>query len=90
MIYSRLQTFLYHKYFVDHLIAMLVIGSLMTYYRRKLYFELFEYDMPLVHPEPKVFTFLDSNCTEYENPWKESVRQLVSYNESLDSHVFHN
>ena len=47
-------------------------------FRRKLYAELFEYDMPLMHPEPKVFSFLDSNNSEYENPWKESLRQLVS------------
>ena len=59
-------------------ISTLYLNLCVFVFRRKLYAELFEYDMPLMHPEPKVFSFLDSNNSEYENPWKESLRQLVS------------
>lgn len=43
---------------------------------KKLYQELFEYDLPLLHPQPKVFTFQEKDSKEFENPWKESFRQL--------------
>ncbi|XP_052767786.1 F-box only protein 11-like [Mya arenaria] len=43
---------------------------------RKLYQQIFEYDLPLIRPEPKVFTFLEKDCKDYANPWKESFKQL--------------
>lgn len=47
---------------------------------RTLYQDIFEYDQPLLHPEPRVFNFLDIlpgiKYKEYDNPWKDSFRQL--------------
>lgn len=48
-------------------------------YRKKLYQDVFEYDYPLLHPEPRIFKFLHPQVyCDYDNPWKESFRQLVS------------
>ncbi|KAL3874906.1 hypothetical protein ACJMK2_037858 [Sinanodonta woodiana] len=43
---------------------------------KTLYQDLFEYDLPLLHPEPKVFNFVQLKECALENPWKESFRQL--------------
>lgn len=51
------------------------IGNDLELWKR-LYQRLFEYDLPLLHPEPKVFTFLEKDNKDYEIPWKESFKQL--------------
>ncbi|KAL5009208.1 hypothetical protein ScPMuIL_014789 [Solemya velum] len=43
---------------------------------KTLYQDVFEYDLPLIHPEPKVFKFIQPGDEESENPWKDSFRQL--------------
>ena len=44
---------------------------------KKLYQDVFEYDYPLLHPEPRIFKFLHPQVyCDYDNPWKESFRQL--------------
>ncbi|KAJ8308160.1 hypothetical protein KUTeg_013034, partial [Tegillarca granosa] len=43
---------------------------------KDLYQDVFEYDYPLVHPESRVFRFTPIHENEYENPWKESFKQL--------------
>lgn len=43
---------------------------------RKLYQSLYEYDLPLFHPEPCRFEFERVVDSELANPWKESFRQL--------------
>ena len=40
--------------------------------------EVFEYEAPLMNPEPRVFQFVLSDDPNYDNPWKESFKQLVS------------
>ena len=40
--------------------------------------EVFEYDQPLMNPEPCVFLFVASDDPAYDNPWKESFKHLVS------------
>ena len=45
-----------------------------------MYQDVFEYDYPLMNPEPMVFHFVQPDEQhEYSNPWKESFRQLVSF-----------
>nr|KAI8741402.1 F-box only protein 11-like isoform X1 [Biomphalaria glabrata] len=41
-----------------------------------LYMEVFEYDSPLMNPEPRVFQFVSADDPNYDNPWKESFKQL--------------
>lgn len=43
---------------------------------KRLYQNVYEYDMPLFNPEPCKFHFLKPDDSEYANPWKESFRQL--------------
>lgn len=43
---------------------------------KRLYQEVFEYDLPLMNPEPCKFTFVKVEDSEFSNPWKESFRQL--------------
>ena len=41
--------------------------------------EVFEYnESPLMNPEPCVFEFVSPDDPTYDNPWKESFKQLVS------------
>jgi len=47
-------------------------------YRKSLYQDVFEYDLPMVSPAAKVYEFVHlEDCTEH-NPWKESFKLLVS------------
>ncbi|XP_021345462.1 F-box only protein 11-like [Mizuhopecten yessoensis] len=43
---------------------------------KDIYQDIFEYDFPLMHPEPRVFRFVQPHENEYENPWKESFKHL--------------
>ncbi|CAH1792557.1 unnamed protein product [Owenia fusiformis] len=43
---------------------------------KTLYQSVYEYDMPLLNPEPKVFEFIQPNESEYTNPWRESFKKL--------------
>ncbi|KAA0188726.1 hypothetical protein HAZT_HAZT002692 [Hyalella azteca] len=43
---------------------------------KRLYQGLYEYDSPLFHPGPGKFEFVSPEDSEYENPWKESLKQL--------------
>jgi F-box protein 11 len=43
---------------------------------KRLYQEVFEYDLPLMNPEPCKFSFVKVDDSEFSNPWKESFRQL--------------
>lgn len=43
---------------------------------KRLYQNVYEYDMPLFNPEPCKFHFVKAEDSEYANPWKESFRQL--------------
>lgn len=43
---------------------------------KRLYQNVYEYDMPLFNPEPCKFHFVKVEDSEYSNPWKESFRQL--------------
>ena len=47
--------------------------------RKKLYQAVFEYDKPLFYPYPEgSFSFISPQETDYDNPWKESFKTLVS------------
>lgn len=43
---------------------------------KRLYQNLYEYDLPLFNPKPLQFCFIKPEDSEYTNPWKESFRQL--------------
>lgn len=43
---------------------------------KTLYQNIFEYDLPLLHPEPREFKFVQPDDSELANPWKESFKQL--------------
>ena len=43
---------------------------------KRLYQNVYEYDMPLFNPESCKFMFIKGEDSEYANPWKESFRQL--------------
>lgn len=43
---------------------------------KRLYQNVYEYDMPLFNPEPCKFHFVKAEDSDYSNPWKESFRQL--------------
>lgn len=43
---------------------------------KRLYQSVYEYDLPLFHPEPCKFLFMKVEDCEFSNPWKESFRQL--------------
>lgn len=53
---------------------------MLTVYRKNLYQQVFEYDYPLMNPEPKEFIFLHPSDMgrDFNNDWKESFKQLVS------------
>ena len=48
-------------------------------FRKTLYQNVYEYDLPVVSPEPKVFEFLQPYDSEHDNPWKDSFKMLVRY-----------
>ncbi|KFM57248.1 F-box only protein 11, partial [Stegodyphus mimosarum] len=63
---------------------------------KTLYQNVYEYDLPLFNPEPKVFEFAQAEDCKYENPWKESFKQLYrglhvrpGYQEQYDSNPEH-
>lgn len=64
--------------YLQHTITVEVKNYNMFFSRKDLYQDVFEYDYPLVHPESRVFRFTPIHENEYENPWKESFKQLVS------------
>lgn len=43
---------------------------------KRVYQNVYEYDMPLFNPEPCKFNFVRPDDSEYVNPWKESFRQM--------------
>uniref|UniRef100_A0A182SNE4 F-box domain-containing protein n=1 Tax=Anopheles maculatus TaxID=74869 RepID=A0A182SNE4_9DIPT len=43
---------------------------------KRLYQNVYEYDLPLFNPEPWKFVFVKPDEADYANPWKESFRQL--------------
>lgn len=43
---------------------------------KRLYQNVYEYDLPLFNPEPCKFLFMKAEDCDYSNPWKESFRQL--------------
>lgn len=43
---------------------------------KRLYQNVYEYDLPLFNSEPCKFYFVKSEDSEFANPWKESFRQL--------------
>ena len=45
--------------------------------RKNLYQRVYEYDLPIISPEPKVFEFLQPCDCDVENPWKDSFKMLV-------------
>lgn len=44
--------------------------------RKRLYQNVYEYDLPLFNPSPCRFEFVSPEESELPNPWKESFRQL--------------
>lgn len=50
----------------------------ISYSRKRLYMEVFEYTRPMMHPEPGRFYQVSPEEHEHPNPWKESFQQLVS------------
>lgn len=45
-------------------------------FRKRIYQNVYEYDLPLFNPGQCRFEFASPDDCEYENPWKESFRQL--------------
>lgn len=43
---------------------------------KRLYQHVYEYDLPLFTPEPCKFVFVKPEDSDFNNPWKESFRQL--------------
>lgn len=43
---------------------------------KRLYQNVYEYDMPLFNPEHSIMNFVKVEDCDYTNPWKESFRQL--------------
>lgn len=43
---------------------------------KNLYQSVYEYDLPIINPEPKVYEFIQPFESEHENPWKESFKLL--------------
>lgn len=43
---------------------------------KRLYQNVYEYDMPLFNPESCKFHFIKAEDSDFANPWKESFRQL--------------
>ena len=46
-------------------------------YRKGLYQSVYEYDLPIVNPSPKVYDFVEPQNSSHDNPWKESFRTMV-------------
>ena len=51
---------------------------IISFIRKRLYMEVFEYTRPMMHPEPGRFYQVSPEEHEHPNPWKESFQQLVS------------
>lgn len=49
---------------------------LNCFYRKTLYQRVFEYDTPLFHTNVCKYEFISIEESEYDNPWKESFKQL--------------
>lgn len=43
---------------------------------KRMYQSVYEYDLPLFMPEPCKFVFVKPEDSDFNNPWKESFRQL--------------
>ena len=48
----------------------------IAFYRKTLYQRVFEYDTPLFHTGICKYEFITIEESEYDNPWKESFKQL--------------
>jgi len=46
-------------------------------HRRRLYRSVFEYDLPMVNPEPQCYQFVKPEESTVPNPWKDSFKLLV-------------
>lgn len=49
---------------------------MLLVFRKNLYHNVYEYDLPLFNREPCRFEFIPPDECEYANPWKESFRHL--------------
>ncbi len=58
--------------------AVLTGRTRLVVRRKNLYQRVYEYDLPIVSPEPKVFEFVQPYEAEADNPWKDSFKMLVS------------
>lgn len=56
---------------------MVFIVVVSSYFRKRLYMEVFEYTRPMMHPEAGKFYQINPEEYEQQNPWKESFQQLV-------------
>ena len=54
-----------------------LIAVVLSYFRKRLYMEVFEYTRPMMHPEAGKFYQINPEEYEQPNPWKESFQQLV-------------
>lgn len=58
--------------------------------RKTLYHNVYEYDLPLFNPSECKFEFIQPEDCDFENPWKESFKQLVIYinfNQSINQSI---
>ena len=60
---------------------------------KNVYQNVYEYDLPMVNPESKVYEFIQPYESEQENPWKESFKMLyralhvrLGYHEEYENH----
>lgn len=53
-----------------------VMTNITVIYRKNLYQGLYEYDLPLFNSSPCKFDFVQPEDCDYDNPWKESFKQL--------------
>ncbi|KAK2174892.1 hypothetical protein NP493_769g02005 [Ridgeia piscesae] len=60
---------------------------------KDLYQSVYEYDLPIVNPAPKVYDFVEPQNSPHDNPWKESFRMMYNalhvrpgYHEEYESH----
>lgn len=51
-------------------------NNIVPHYRKRLYQNVYEYDLPLFNPGPCAFQFVTAEESDLANPWKESFRQL--------------
>ena len=54
-----------------------MMGLCLVGYRKDLYQSVYEYDLPIVNPAPKVYDFVEPQNSPHDNPWKESFRMMV-------------